>query len=61
MDYLSFSQIKGSFEEDDGNAASLNRKLVNLQKVTLFSSTKFNTKIIMMSHNKSYNQAVKRG
>ncbi|CAB4284284.1 unnamed protein product [Prunus armeniaca] len=25
-------QIKGSFEEDDGNAASLNRKLVNLQK-----------------------------
>ncbi|CAL8164935.1 unnamed protein product [Prunus armeniaca] len=54
-------QIKGSFEEDDGNAASLNRKLVNLQKVTLFSSTKFNTKIIMMSHNKSYNQAVKRG
>ncbi|CAL2267733.1 unnamed protein product [Prunus armeniaca] len=54
-------QIKGSFEEDDGNAASLNRKLVNLQKVTLFSSTKFNTKIVMMSHNKSYNQAVKRG
>ncbi|XP_008243938.1 PREDICTED: uncharacterized protein LOC103342134 [Prunus mume] len=25
-------QIKGSFEVDDGNAASLNRKLVNLQK-----------------------------